>query len=79
MLSWAFNTWNNEVAWKHWNKITKSKNGENISHIQITEAALVHCNIVNKDYQEGSKVLYTFVPNTSFGSLLEISKKIISF
>ena len=79
MLSWAFNTWNNEVAWKHWNKITKSKNGENIFHLRITEAVLVHYNIVNKDYQQGSRVLYTFVPNTSFSSLWEISKKVISF
>ena len=34
---------------------------------------LVHCNIVNNDYQQDSKVLYTFVPNKPFGSLLEIS------
>ena len=34
---------------------------------------IVPCNIVNNDYQEDSRVLYTFVPNKSFGSLLEIS------
>ena len=34
---------------------------------------LAHCNIVNNDYQQDSRVLYTFVPNKSFGSLLEIS------
>ena len=34
---------------------------------------LVHCNIVNNDYQQDSRVLYTFVPNKPFGSLLEIS------
>ena len=34
---------------------------------------LVHCNIVNNDYQQDSKVLYTFVPNKPFGSLLQIS------
>ena len=33
---------------------------------------LVHCNIVNNDYQQDSRVLYTFVPNKPFGSLLEI-------
>ena len=37
------------------------------------EVALVHCNIVNNDYQQGSRVLYTFFPNKQFGSLLEIS------
>ena len=42
-------------------KITKDKNGENV---------LVHCNLVN---QQDSRILYTFVPNKTFGSLLEIS------
>ena len=55
------------------NKITKYKNGENLPHLEITEVALVQCNIVNNDYQEYSRVLYTFVPNNPFGSLLEIS------
>ena len=55
------------------NKITKDKNGENIWHFEITEVLLVHCNIVNNDYQQDSRVLYTFVPNKPFGSLLEIS------
>ena len=54
-------------------KITKDKNGENVPHLEITEAVLVHCNMVNNDYQQDSQVLYTFVPNKSFGSLLDIS------
>ena len=55
------------------NKITKDKNGENVPHLEITEVVLVHCNIVNNDYQQVSRVLYTFFPNKPFGSLLEIS------
>ena len=55
------------------NKIIKDKNGENVPHLEITEVVLVHCNIVNNDYQQDSRVLYTFVPNKPFGSLLEIS------
>ena len=55
------------------NKITKEKNGESVPHLEITEAELVHCNIINNDYQQDSIVLYTFVPNKPFGSLLEIS------
>ena len=55
------------------NKITKDKNGENVSHLEITEVVLVHCNMVNNDYQQDSRVLYTFVPKKSFGSLLDIS------
>ena len=55
------------------NKITKDKNSENILHLEITEVVLVHCNIVNNNYQQDSRVLYPFVPNKPFGSLLEIS------
>ena len=55
------------------NKITKDKNGENVPHLEITEAILVHCNMVNNDYQQDSRVLYTFIPNKSFGSLLDIT------
>ena len=55
------------------NKISKDKNGENVPHLEITEVVLVHCNMVNNDYQHDSRVLYTFVPNKSFGSLLDIS------
>ena len=55
------------------NEITKDKNGENVPHLEITELVLVHCNIVNNDYQQGSRVLYTFVPNKPFGNLLEIA------
>ena len=55
------------------NKITKDKNGENVPHLEITEVILVHCNIVNNDYQQDSRVLSVFVPNKPFGSLLEIS------
>ena len=55
------------------NNITKDKKGENVPHLEITEVVLVHCDIVNNDYQQDSRVLYTIVPNKPFGSLLEIS------
>ena len=54
-------------------KITKDKNGENVPYLEIVELVLVHCNLVNIDYQQDSRILYTFVPNKTFGSLLEIS------
>ena len=57
------------------NKITKDKNGENVPHLEITEVILVHCNIVNNDYQQDSRALYTFVPNKPSGSLLKVSPK----
>ena len=44
-------------------------------YLEITKVELIHCNIVNNDYQKDSRVLYTFVPNKPFGNLLEISPK----
>ena len=54
-------------------KISKDKNGENVPHLEVAELVLVHCNLLNNDYQQDSRILYTFVPNKTFGSLLEIS------
>ena len=56
-------------------KITKDENGENVLQLGITKGILVHCNIVNNNYQQDSRVLYTFVPNKSFRQLLDISPK----
>ena len=42
-------------------------------HLEVTEVVSVHCNIVNNDYKQDSRVLYMFVPNKPFGNLLEIS------
>ena len=56
-------------------KITKDNNGENVPHLEVVELVLVHCNLVNNDYQQNSRILFTFVPNKAFGSLLEISPK----
>ena len=36
-------------------KITKSKTRENVPYLKVNEVALVHCNIVNKNYQIISK------------------------
>ena len=55
------------------NKITKDKIREKVPHLEITEVVFFHCDIVNNDYQQYSRVLYTFVPNKPFDSLLEIS------
>ena len=42
------------------NKITKDKNGENVPHIELTEVVLVHCNMVNNDYQQDSRAIYFY-------------------
>ena len=44
-------------------------------YLEITEVVLVHCNILRKDYQQNSRVLYAFVPNKPFSQLLDISPK----
>ena len=54
-------------------EITKNKNGQNVPHLKVAELVLVHCLLVNNDYQQDSRILYTFVPNKRFGSLLKIS------
>ena len=56
-------------------KITKNGNGENMSHLQITEVVLIHRIIVKYDYQQDSGFLYESVPNKSFGQILDISPK----
>ena len=33
----------------------------------------MHCNLVNNNYQQASKLLFTFVPNTQFGQLINIA------
>ena len=38
-------------------KITKNKNGENVPHLEVVELVLTHCNLVNKDYQQDSRIL----------------------
>ena len=49
--------------------------------LEINKVVLVDCNIVNKDYQQDSKILYfdTFVPNKYFGHLFDISQKNLMF
>ena len=54
-------------------KISKDKNSENVPHLEVVILVLVHCNLANNDYQQDSRILYTFVPNKTFSSLLEIS------
>ena len=53
--------------------VTKNENSENVPYLEITEVVLKHYNVVNNSYQQNSRVLYTFVPNKSFGQLSNIS------
>ena len=53
--------------------VDANKNSENVPKLELVEVALVHCNLVNNNYQQASKVLFTFVPNKQFGQLINIA------
>ena len=44
-----------------------------MSYLEITEVILVHCNIVNNNYQKCTSLLYRFASGNSFSNLLEIT------
>ena len=52
--------------------IDTNKNGELVPALETVEVLLVHCNLINNNYQQASKVLFTFVPNKQFGQLLTV-------
>ena len=55
-------------------KITdQNKDGEDVPKLESVEVVLVHCNVVSNNYQQASKVLFTFVPNKLFGQLITIT------
>ena len=45
---------------------------ENVPKLESIEVVLVHCNLVQNDYQH-TEVLLNFVPNKQFGQLINIS------
>ena len=53
-------------------KINKDKNGENLSHLEITEVVSVHYNNADNHYEQDSRVLYIFVTNKPFAELFDI-------
>ena len=53
--------------------IDKNKDGEIVPRLETVEVVLVHCFLVNSNYQQASKVLFIFVPNKQFGQLITIT------
>ena len=43
--------------------LDKTKNGENLPSFEVVDVALVHCNLIDNQYQQKFEVLYTFTPN----------------
>ena len=50
----------------------QDKDGEDVAKLESVEVVLTHCNLVNNNYQQASKILFTFVPNKQFGQLINI-------
>ena len=47
--------------------VNLNEDGENVPNLETVEVVLVHCNLLNNNYQQASEVLFTFVPNKQFG------------
>lgn len=52
--------------------VKKDKDGEDVPKLESVEIVLVDCNLVNNSYQLVSKILFTFLPNKPFASLINI-------
>ena len=61
------------------NIIDAVKNSEIVPRLENVEVIIVHCNLVNKSYQQHSRVLFTFVPNKQYGQLISISPHSLVF
>ena len=59
--------------------IDQNKDDEIFPKSESVEVVLVHCNLVNSNYQQASKVLFTFVPNKQFDSLTVLNTTIAIF
>ena len=53
--------------------VDQNKDGEIVPKLRNVEVVLVHYNLVNNNYQQASKILFTFAPNKQFGQLITIT------
>ena len=53
--------------------VDQDKNGENVPKLESVEVVLLHCNLVNNNYQQASKALLISVPDKQFGQLIAIA------
>ena len=60
-------------------KMNKDKYNEDVPNLEIADVVLDHCNILNNNCQQNTRVLYTFVPTKLFGQLLDISPTDFTF
>ena len=55
------------------NDVDQDKDGEDVPKLESVEAVLVPYNLVNNNYQQASKVLFTFASNKQFRQLINIA------
>ena len=55
------------------------KNGENVPKLEIVRNVLVFCNLLENAYLQDSKLLFSFVPNSRFRSLLSITPQVLKY
>ena len=59
--------------------IDATKNVENIPKLEVGKNVLVFCNLVENIYLQDSKLLFSFVPKSRFGSLLSITPQVLKY
>ena len=59
--------------------IDTTKNAENVPILKIVRNVLVFCNLAQNVYLQDSKLLFSFVPNSRFGSLLSITPQVLKY
>ena len=57
--------------------IDQNKNDRNVPELEQVHSLLLHCNVVHNSYLQNSKLLYTFVPNNTFGRLLSVQPTVL--
>ena len=62
-----------KLLWSTKKDVDQDKDGEDVPELESVEVVLVHCNLINNNYQQTSKVLFTFIPNKQFGQVINIA------
>ena len=59
--------------------IVTTNNGENVPKLEVVRNVLIFCNLVQNVYLQNSRLLFSFVPNSRFGSLLSITPQVLKY
>ena len=68
-------TWDHKIIWNLKKLIDKTKNGQNVSILELVQVVLVKCSLVANQYQQKSEILFTFRSNKSCAYLLNIEPR----